>query len=58
MPTTDPIMLVVETAWKAYEDGALSRDALIETLETAINARALTSGYADQHGLPFPERSK
>ncbi len=54
-PAPNSILLACEIAWRAYEQGKITKQALMETLQLAINATAVANGYADDNGLPFPE---
>ncbi len=51
----DLITLTAEIAFKQFEAGHITKEQLVETLQKCTNAIALTNGYADQYGLPFPE---
>ena len=50
--------LIAETAFRLHEEKHISRDALIDILQDCVNLTAFENGYADQHGLPFPERDQ
>jgi len=49
---------IAETAFRLHEEGRITREQLVHTLEQCINATAIENGYADEHGLPFPVRTK
>ena len=49
--------LVVATAFRMHEEGRLSKDELMCIVKRCINATAMDNGYAETHGLPFPEES-
>lgn len=51
----DLIVLTAEIAFKAYEEGQLSREQLTRTIEKCINAASIQSGHAVELGLPFPD---
>lgn len=51
----DVIVLTAEIAFKLYEEGHITRKDLTRTIEKCINAAALSNGYAEKLGLPFPD---
>jgi len=50
------LRLVAETAFRLHEEGRIDKDELARVLEQCVNVAALENGYANEHGLPFPER--
>jgi hypothetical protein len=52
---SDIIVLTAEIAFKLFENGDITREELTRTLEKCINAAAISNGYADELGLPFPD---
>jgi HD superfamily phosphodiesterase len=51
----DLIVLTAEIACKLHEAGHITREELVRTLEKCINAAAISNGYVDKLGLPFPD---
>lgn len=51
----DPIVLAVEIAQKNYKEGHITLEQLVKFTQQAINAVAMTNGYVEKFGLPFPE---
>jgi len=52
-----PIKLA-EVAFKLHKEGRIDEDKLVSMLETCVNIAALENGYADEHGMPFPDGRK
>lgn len=48
---------VAEVAFRLHEEGRIDKAELVHILEQCLNAVALENGYADEHGLPFPEHA-
>lgn len=48
---------IAEIAFRHYEEGRISQEALVRVLEQCINVASIENGYADEYGLPFPKRS-
>ncbi len=57
-PARIDLMLVIEVAFRAYARGHLSRVELARVVEQCINIATIENGYADEHGLPFPEHAE
>lgn len=51
---SDP-RLIAEIAFRLHEEGRIDKDELVRVLEQCVNVAALENGYAEEHGLPFPE---
>jgi hypothetical protein len=51
------LQLVAATAFRLHEEGRLSKEELMCIVKRCINAVALDNGYADTHGMPFPEEN-
>ena len=49
-----PVKLA-EVAFKLHKEDRIDKDKLVSLLETCVNIAALENGYAEEHGLPFPE---
>lgn len=45
-------------AFDLHEKKLLSRQELVRVLQECVNAAAIENGYADEHGLPFPDRKR
>ena len=46
---------IAEGAFRLHEEGRITREELVRIIEQCVNAAAVANGYADEHGLPFPE---
>ena len=46
---------VAESAFRLHEEGQITREELVHVVAQCLNAVAIANGYADEHGLPFPE---
>lgn len=46
---------IAELAFRLHEEGHITREELVHVVEQCINVAAIDNGYADEHGLPFPE---
>ncbi|HSX22374.1 MAG TPA: hypothetical protein VLE97_06315 [Gaiellaceae bacterium] len=46
-----------EVAFRLHEEKRIDDAELVRLLEGCVNLAALENGYADQHGLPFPQRA-
>jgi hypothetical protein len=46
---------IAELAFRLHKEGHITREELVYVVGQCINAAALENGYADEHGLPFPE---
>lgn len=42
--------LIAEAAFRAHEEKRHSKE-----VQACVNGTAMSNGYADQYGLPFPE---
>lgn len=42
-------------ACRLHDQKLLSDEALIKILRDCVNGTAIANGYADTHGLPFPD---
>ncbi len=49
------IQLVAATAFRLHEEGRISQEELMCVVKRCLNATALDNGYANTHGMPFPE---
>ncbi len=58
LDAVDPIMLAATIASDQHDRGELDDEALIDILETCINAASEANGYAELYGVPFPERKE
>lgn len=47
---------VAEVAFRLHEEGCITREELVHVVQQCVNATAIENGYADEHGLPFPEK--
>lgn len=45
-------------AFRLHKEGRIDKDTLVEMLQECVNGTAIENGYADEHGLPFPESAK
>lgn len=52
------LKIIAETAFRLHEEGCITREELVHVIEQCINAAAFENGYADEHGLPFPEHQE
>jgi len=50
-----PVKLA-EVAFKLHKEGRIDKTKLVSMLETCVNIAALENGYAEAHGMPFPDR--
>ena len=46
---------IAALAFRLHKEGHITREELVHVVGQCINAVALENGYADEHGLPFPE---
>lgn len=46
---------IAKIAFDMHEKKYLSRDELVRILQGCVNSVAIENGYADEHGLPFPD---
>lgn len=51
--TDDVVMVLAKLAFKNFEAGRITKDALVYALKACVNMRATENGYADRFGLPF-----
>ena len=49
---------IAKIAFDLHENKCLSREELVRILQGCVNVAAIENGYADEHGLPFPERTR
>ena len=47
---------LAKIAFDLHEKKVLSRAELVRILQGCVNVAALDNGYADEHGLPFPDK--
>lgn len=47
---------LAKIAFEMHEKKYISREELVRVLQGCVNAAALENGYADEHGLPFPDK--
>ncbi len=50
----DTVSFMADLASKLHDAGKISDSDLCSILESCINVRAVETGYADKHGVPFP----
>lgn len=50
----DSVSFMAALASKLHDDGKISDADLCSILESCINVRAVETGYAREHGMPFP----
>ena len=48
---------LAKIAFDMHEKKYISRKELVRILQGCVNVAALENGYADAHGLPFPDKS-
>ena len=46
---------IAELAFRHHAKNRITREELVGILEQCVNVAAIENGYADAHGLPFPE---
>jgi len=49
---------LAKIAFDMHAKKYLSREELVLILQGCVNVAALENGYADEHGLPFPDEQQ
>ena len=49
---------IAEIAFRLHEKKLISKEELVRILQECVNITAIGNGYADEYGLPFPEREE
>jgi hypothetical protein len=47
---------LAKIAFDMHAKKYLSREELVLILQGCVNVAAIENGYADEHGLPFPDK--
>ncbi len=48
---------IVEIAFRLHDESRISHQELVSIVEQCVNIVAIENGYADEHGLPFPDQT-